>query len=80
MRIGKARKAIQKLAIREGVSEREICREIEETMLEAMQQARERSDWETLERWAKIPHHGQQPTAYELVAYLAEEIHKADKV
>lgn len=80
MKIGKARKAIRKLALQEGVTEREICQEIEKTITEARQQARERGDWEALARWAKIPCNGQQPTAYELVAYLAEEISKVDSL
>lgn len=78
MNISKARKAIRILAIRERVTEREIRQEIEKTIAEALRQAKVREDCETLAQWAKIPFKGQHPTAYELVAYLAEEISKVD--
>lgn len=66
----KAKKALKKIAQREGVSEETVRREIETAIAEAMKspEPQARAFWES------IPHKGEKPTPEEVVAYIADMI------
>lgn len=67
MDTAKAKKALKKLAQREGVSEETVRREIEVAITEAMKS----SEPQAQAFWKAIPHKGEQPTPEEVIAYIA---------
>lgn len=66
MDIKQARRAIRKVAKKNGTTEQAVVSEIEK----AIQAAVEGADGQTLARWEQIPCSGKIPNAYELIAYL----------
>ena len=67
MDIAKAKKALKKLAQREGVSEETIRHEIEVAIAEAMKSPEPQAQ----AFWKTIPRKGEQPTPEEVIAYIA---------
>ena len=68
--LGRARKAIKRLAKEHGVPEEEVRREIEEAMLAGMADP----DPEIQAQWAAIRWRNGKPTVDEFVAYITEQI------
>lgn len=66
----KARKALETVALRNGIPPETVIREIEQTIQTAMAS----SDPTIQSRWADIPRSGDVPTPEELVAYLAKRL------
>lgn len=67
MDTAKAKKALKKLAQREGVSEETVRREIEVAIAEAMKSPEPQAQ----AFWRTIPHKGERPTPEEVIAYIA---------
>ena len=67
MDTAKAKKALKKLARREGVSEERVRHEIEIAIAEAMKS----SEPQAQAFWRTIPHKGEQPTPEEVIVYIA---------
>ncbi|AYF41827.1 hypothetical protein [Ethanoligenens harbinense] len=67
MDTAKAKKALKKLAQREGVSEETVRREIVVAIAEAMKSPEPQAQ----AFWKAIPHKGEQPTPEEVIAYIA---------
>lgn len=72
MDIKKARGAIQILATQEGKTEKEIVSDIEDALSEAIKNKEKDPKLKCL--WDQIPCRGDVPNAYELIAYISEEV------
>lgn len=70
MDTAKAKRALKKLAKQKGISEKEIRREIEITIEEAMKSPEPQAQ----AFWKAIPHKGEQPTPEEVIAYIADMV------
>ena len=70
MDTAKAKKALKKIAQREGVSEETVRHEIEIAITEAMKSP----EPQARAFWKSVPHKGEQPTPEEVVAYIADMI------
>lgn len=73
MDIRKVRRAVRKVAKRNGVSQEQVLSEIDSAIHAAINTARINKDHSILNRWKAIPREGEIPTAYELLTYLAEK-------
>ena len=67
MDTAKAKKALKKLAQREGVSEEMVRHEIEVAIAEAMKSPEPQAQ----AFWKAIPHKGDQPTPEDVLVYIA---------
>ena len=65
-----AKRALKKLAKQKGISEREVRREIEIAISEAIKSPKPQAQ----AFWNSIPHKGEQPTPEEVIAYIAEMV------
>ena len=72
MDTAKAKKALKKLAKQKGISEKEVRREIEIAIEEAMKSPEPQEQ----AFWKSIPHKGEQPTPEEVIAYIAEMVNE----
>lgn len=72
----KAKRALRNVVKMYGISEREVVTEIEYAISETLETVRRENDVTAMEKWRKIPCKGEIPNAYELVAYLSEEVEK----
>jgi len=70
MKLEHARKAIQELAKKEGVSEETIRFEIERVISNAQLNA----DPQIQAFWEAVPHEGEKPSPEEVIAYIANHI------
>lgn len=70
MDIGKAKKALIKLAQQNGVSEEAVRREIEFAITEAMKNPEPKAQ----AFWKSIPHKGELPTPEEVIVYIADMV------
>ena len=70
MNTKKAEKALKKIAKRDGISVREVKREIEI----AVAAARENPDPKSQAFWNAIPCRGEQPTPEEVITYIADTL------
>ena len=66
--------ALIQTAQKEDTTVEEVIQQIELSIMEAILNAAENQDWNTLERWRRIPCTGDFPTAAGLVAYIAETL------
>ena len=66
----KAKKTLKKLAKQKGVSEEIVRHEIEIAIAEAMKSPKPKAQ----AFWKSIPHKGEQPTAEEVIAYIANVV------
>ena len=67
MDTAKAKKALKKLAKQKGISEREVRREIEIAITEAIKSPEPQAQ----AFWRSIPRKGEQLTPEEVIAYIA---------
>jgi len=72
MDIQKAHKAIRILAMQKGKTEKEIVSDIEDAIAEAIKN--KEKDPKLKRLWDQIPCKGDMPNAYELIAYIGEEV------
>jgi len=77
MDIQKARRAIQIMAMQRGKTEKEIVLDIENAIAEAIKN--KEKDPELKYRWDQIPCRGDVPNAYEVIAYIGEEVARRRK-
>lgn len=70
MNIRKAKRAIRKVAAREGIS----VQDVREEMLKAMQAGLQSTDPKTKAMWKQIPCKGETPTPEELIAHMAKQV------
>lgn len=66
--------AITKAAKKFGVTEKEVAMGIELAACDAIITAYRDQDKKTLELWERIPRSGAYPSAYEIIAYLGNEV------
>lgn len=69
-----ARRAIQKIAKREGIPETQVVAEMERAMEEMRQDAYASGDARKIALWESLPHEGPVPTAYEFVEFFVSFI------
>ena len=74
MDMERARRALKETARRQGITEAQVVSEIEESIEEAISQARKEKNDKVLAQWEQIPCKGDVPNAYELVAYIGGKI------
>lgn len=70
MDTAKAKRALKKLAKQKGISEKEVRREIEIAIAEAMKSPEPQAQV----FWESIPHKGEQPTPEEVITYIADMV------
>lgn len=70
-----ARRAIQKIAQREGVTEAQVVADMERAMEEMRQDAYTSADPRKIAFWESFPHKGEKPTAYEFVEFMSQFAH-----
>jgi hypothetical protein len=70
MDTAKAKRALKKLAKQKEISEREVRREIEIAIAEAMKSPEPQAQ----AFWKSIPHKGEQPTPEEVIACIADMV------
>lgn len=70
MDTAKAKKTLKKLAKQKGVSEETVRHEIEIAIAEAMKSPEPQAQ----AFWKSIPHKGEQSTAEEVIAYIANVV------
>ncbi|TEB05603.1 hypothetical protein Psch_02644 [Pelotomaculum schinkii] len=70
MDTAKAKRALKKLAKQKGISEKEVRREIEIAIEEAMKSP----ELQAQAFWKSIPHKGEQLTPEEVIAYIADMV------
>lgn len=70
MNTAKAKRALKKLAKQKGISEKEVRREIEIAIKEAMKSPEPQAQ----AFWKSIPHKGEQPTPEEVIVYIADMV------
>lgn len=66
-----ARRAIQKLAQREGVSEAQVIADMKKAMEEMKHDAYASGDTRKITFWESLPHEGKEPTVYDFVTFLS---------
>lgn len=76
MNMKAAHRAVKRIAQREGIPESEVVLNIECAMAEMKRDAYRTGNQEKIAWWEAIPHAGENPTAYELIAYLSDEVVK----
>lgn len=68
----KVKKAISKVALKNGVSENEVRAEIQKVIDKCMKN----NDPKTMELWKKIPRKGKKLTPEEFIDYMAESVRR----
>lgn len=76
MDIKDARRIVKRIAEKEGIPVSEVVLSIECAMDEMKRDAYGTGDQEKIAKWEAIPHAGESPTAYEMIAYLSNEVVK----
>lgn len=71
----RAYEALRKVANKEGISVKQVIRDIDDAILEAYFTAQKENNREALALWQGIPRKGKMPTALELVVYLEEKMY-----
>lgn len=75
MKKGKFNKVMKVIGQREGISPKEVEKEIQK----AIDAAFYSSDMETKVEWAKIPCKGERPTPEEFIDYMSEKVNETVK-
>ncbi|TWH60272.1 hypothetical protein DesLBE_4704 [Desulfitobacterium sp. LBE] len=70
MDTAKAKRALKKLAKQKGISKKEIYREMEIAIAEAMTNPEPQAQ----AFWKSIPHRRGQPTPEDIIAYIADRV------
>ncbi|MDE6763293.1 MAG: hypothetical protein K2J73_06410 [Oscillospiraceae bacterium] len=68
----KAKNAISKLALENGVTVKEVRAEIQKAIDEGMKS----TDPQAMEMWKKVPRKGERPTPEEFIDYAAKKVRK----
>jgi len=74
----KARRIIQEMARRHGITEKKAAEDIEASIRKAISNAYKEKNRKVILRWKSIPCRGEIPTAYEFVAFLSEKAAKGE--
>ena len=75
----RAKRVVKKIAKQRGITENEVISEIEYAIMDAYQRKEALADKNGTSLWNEIPHVGEIPTAYELIAYLSEKLLENEK-
>lgn len=67
-----ARRAIRKIAKREGIPEAQVVAEMERAMEEGRRSAYASGDLRKIAFWESLPHEEEKPTAYEFVEFMSK--------
>ena len=75
----RARKALEEVARRDGITLEEVVYEIEDCIAEAIENCKQQNNKVALRKWASIPRTGETPNAFELVAYIGNKVRQKPK-